>query len=61
MLPYPPPLPPLRAVVRVVVGTLTAAAGVACVAAPAPFHTLVLPLVFAGAALALPVLLPLPE
>ena len=61
MLPYLPPLPPLRAVVRVVVGTLIAAAGVACVAAPAPFHTLVLPLVFAGAALALPVLLPLPE
>ena len=61
MLPYLPPLPPLRAVVRVVVGTLIAAAGVASVAAPAPFHTLVLPLVFAGAALALPVLLPLPE
>ena len=61
MLPYPPPLPPLRAVVRVVVGTLTAAAGVACVAAPAPWHTLVLPLVFAGCALTLPVLMPLPE
>lgn len=61
MLPYPPPLPSIRAVVRVVAGTLVAAAGVACVAAPAPFHTLVLPLVFVGTALALPVLLPLPE
>jgi len=61
MLSYPPPLPPLRAVVRVVVGTLVAAAGVACVAAPAPFHTLVLPLVIGGAALALPVLMPISE
>lgn len=61
MLPYPPPLPSIRAVVRVVVGTIVAAAGVACVAAPAPFHTLVLPLVVAGAALALPVLMPISE
>lgn len=61
MLPYLPPLPPLASIARVVVGTLTAAAGVACVAAPAPFHTLVLPLVFAGCALALPVLMPIPE
>lgn len=61
MLPILPPLPPLRDVLRVVVGTLTAAAGVACVAAPAPWHCLTLPLVFAGCALALPVLLPLPE
>lgn len=55
------PLPPLASVLRVVVGTLVTAAGLAAIAAPAPWHTLVLPLVFAGAALALPVLLPLPE
>lgn len=61
MLPYPPPLPPLASIARLVLGTLVAAAGVACVAAPAPWHTLVLPLVFVGTALALPVLLPLPE
>ena len=61
MLPYLPPLPPLASVLRVVVGTLVAAAGVACVAAPAPWHCLTLPLVFVGAALALPVLMPLPE
>lgn len=61
MIPYPPPVPSLRAVARLVLGTIIAAAGVACVAAPAPWHTLVLPLVFAGCALALPVLMPLPE
>ena len=61
MLPYPPPLPPARAIARLVLGTIIAAAGVACVAAPAPWHTLVLPLVFVGTAMALPVLLPLPE
>lgn len=61
MLPYLPPLPPLASVLRVVVGTFVAAAGVACVAAPAPWHCLTLPLVFVGTALALPVLLPLPE
>ena len=61
MLPYPPPLPPLASIVRVVVGTLVAAAGVACVAAPAPWHCLTLPLVFVGCALTLPVLMPLPE
>lgn len=60
MLPYLPPLPPLASIARVVAGTLVAAAGVACVAAPAPWHTLVLPLVFVGTALALPVLLPIP-
>lgn len=54
-------LPPARAIARLVLGTIIAAAGVACVAAPAPWHTLVLPLVFAGTALALPVLLPLSE
>lgn len=60
MLPYLP-LPPLRDVLRVVVGALVAAAGVACVAAPAPWHCLTLPLAFVGTAMALPVLLPLPE
>lgn len=54
-------LPPARAIARLVLGTIIAAAGFACVAAPAPWHTLVLPLVFVGAAMALPVLLPLPE
>ena len=61
MLPYLPPLPSIRAVLRVIVGTLTAAAGVACVAAPAPWHCLTLPLVFVGCALTLPVLMPLSE
>jgi len=52
------PLPPLSAVVRVVVGTLTAAAGLACIAAPAPFcNVLPLPLAIAGAALSVPPLL----
>lgn len=52
-----PPIPPLREALRLVVGTIVAAAGIACVAAPAPWHTLVLPLVFAGAYLAVPVLI----
>lgn len=60
MLPYLP-LPPLRAVLRVVVGTIVAAAGFAALAGPAPWcNVLPLPLVFVGAALALPILLPLP-
>lgn len=54
-------LPPARAIVRLVLGTIIAAAGVACVAAPAPWHCLTLPLAFVGTAMALPVLLPLPE
>lgn len=52
-----PPIPPLREALRLVVGTIVAAAGLACVAAPAPWHCLTLPLVFAGAALAVPVLI----
>ena len=61
MLPYPPPLPSLRAVLRVVVGTLVTAAGFAAIAGPAPWcNVLPLPLVFVGSALALPILLPLP-
>lgn len=61
MLPYLP-LPPLSAVLRVVVGTLVTAAGLAAIAAPAPWcNVLPLPLVVAGAALALPVLMPLSE
>ena len=57
MLPYLP-LPPLRDVLRVVVGTLTAAAGLAAIAAPAPWgNVLPLPLCLAGAALAVPVLI----
>ena len=52
------PLPPLSAVLRVVVGTLVAAAGLACIAGPAPFcNVLPLPLAFIGAALAVPVLI----
>lgn len=51
------PLPPLRAVVRVVVGTIVAAAGLAAIAGPAPFcNVLPLPLCLLGAALAVPVL-----
>lgn len=58
MLPYPPPL---ASIVRVVVGTLVVAAGFAAIAGPAPWcNVLPLPLVFVGAALALPVLMPLP-
>lgn len=57
MLPYPP-LPPLGAIVRVVVGTIVAAAGLAAIAGPAPWcHVLPLPLALAGTALAVPVLL----
>lgn len=57
MLPYLP-LPPLRAVVRVVVGTIVAAAGLAAIAGPAPWcNVLPLPLCLAGAALAVPPLL----
>ena len=52
------PLPSMRDVVRVVVGTLTAAAGLACIAGPAPWcNVLPLPLAMAGAALAVPPLL----
>lgn len=58
MLPYPPPLPPLGAIVRVVVGALVAAAGLAVIAGPAPFcNILPLPLCLSGAALAVPPLL----
>lgn len=52
------PLPPLRDVLRVVVGALVAAAGLAVIAGPAPFcNVLPLPLCLAGAALAVPVLI----
>lgn len=52
------PLPPLRDVLRVVVGALVAAAGLAVIAGPAPFcNVLPLPLCLAGAALAVPPLL----
>lgn len=57
MLPYLP-LPPLRDVLRVLLGTLTAAAGLAAIAAPAPWgNVLPLPLCLLGAALAVPVLI----
>ena len=57
MLPYLP-LPPLRDVLRVVVGALVAAAGLAAIAGPAPWcNVLPLPLCLAGAALAVPVLI----
>ena len=57
MLPYLP-LPPLSAVVRVILGTLTAAAGLAVIAGPAPWcNVLPLPLCLLGAALAVPVLI----
>ena len=52
------PLPPLRDVLRVVVGTIVVAAGLAAIAAPAPFcNILPLPLCLSGAALAVPPLL----
>lgn len=51
------PLPPFLDILRIMFGGLVTAAGLACVAAPAPGHTLVLPLVFAGAFLAVPVLI----
>ncbi len=52
------PLPSLRDVLRVVVGTLTAAAGLACIAGPAPWcNVLPLPLCLLGAAIAVPVLI----
>ena len=58
MLPFLPfSLPSARDAARVIIGAITTAAGFACVAAPAPGHTLVLPLVFAGAFLAVPVLI----
>jgi len=56
MLPLPP-IPPLRDALRVIIGGLVTAAGLACVAAPAPWHCVTLPLVFAGAYLAVPVLI----
>lgn len=57
MLPYLP-LPPLSAVVRVIVGTLTAAAGLAlAIAAPPYWHAAWLPLLLVGAALAFPVVI----
>ena len=57
MLPYLP-LPPLRDVLRVVVGALVAAAGLAAIAGPAPWcNVLPLPLAIAGGALAVPVLI----
>ncbi len=53
-----PPLPPLSSVLRLVVGTLIAASGFACFAASAPWcNVLPLPLVLAGAGLAIPVLI----
>lgn len=62
MLPILPPLPPLASIVRVVVGTLVAAAGLAVIAGPAPWcNVLPLPLVIGGVALALPVLMPISE
>ena len=58
MLPFLPfTLPSARDAARVIIGAIVAGLGLACVAAPAPWHTLVLPLVFAGAALAVPVLI----
>ena len=52
------PLPPLASVLRVVAGTLVAAAGLAAIAAPAPWgNVLPLPLCLLGAALAVPPLL----
>ena len=52
------PLPSLRDVLRVVVGTLVAAAGVAlAIAAPPYWHAAWLPLLLAGCALALPVVI----
>ena len=52
------PLPPLRDVLRVVVGALVAAAGLAAIAAPAPWcNVLPLPLCLLGAAIAVPPLL----
>ena len=52
------PLPPLASVLRVVAGTLVAAAGLACIAGPAPWcNVLPLPLCLLGAALAVPPLL----
>ena len=52
------PLPPLSAVVRVVVGALVAAAGLAAIAGPAPWcNVLPLPLCLLGAAIAVPPLL----
>lgn len=57
MLPYLP-LPPLRDVLRVLLGTLVTAAGFAAIAAPAPWgNVLPLPLAVIGAALAVPPLL----
>jgi len=57
MLPYLP-LPPLGAIVRVVVGALVAAAGLAAIAGPAPWcNVLPLPLCLLGAAIAVPPLL----
>ena len=55
MLPFLP-IPPARDVLRVIIGGLVSAAGLACVAAPAPYHILTLPLALAGAFLAVPVL-----
>lgn len=61
MLPYLP-LPPLRAVLRVIAGTIVAAAGVAlAIAAPPYWHAAWFPLLLAGCALALPVLMPISE
>lgn len=58
MLPILPPLPPLASVLRLVAGTLTAAAGVAlAIAAPPYWHAAWLPLLIVGAALALPVVI----
>lgn len=52
------PIPPLRDVLRVLLGTLVTAAGFAAIAAPAPWgNVLPLPLCFLGGALAIPPLL----
>lgn len=51
-------LPPMRVILRVVVGTLVAAAGLAAIAGPAPWcNVLPLPLAVIGAAIAVPPLL----
>lgn len=51
-------LPPLSAVLRLVVGTIVAAAGLAlAIAAPPYWHAAWLPLLLVGAALAFPVVI----
>jgi len=53
-----PPIPPLREALRLVVGTIVAAAGLAlAIAAPPYWHAAWLPLLLVGAALAFPVVI----